>query len=45
MKLGREFFRANMFSNFRSVLSQQQCMDELNSIFGDEGPMSLSMVL
>ena len=38
MKLNREHFRAIIFYNFRRVLTQQQCIDELNSIFGDEVP-------
>ena len=36
MELNREHFRAIIFYNFRSVLTQQQRIDELNSIFGDE---------
>ena len=35
MELNREHFRA-IFNNFRRGLTQQQCIDELNSIFGDE---------
>ena len=48
MELNREHFREIIFYNFRSGLTQQQCIDELNSIFGDEGPsikdQRLSMV-
>ncbi|XP_025154440.1 histone-lysine N-methyltransferase SETMAR-like [Harpegnathos saltator] len=38
MELSREHFRAIIFYNFRRGLSQQQCIDELNSTFGDEAP-------
>ena len=38
MQLKREHFRAIIFYNFRGGLTQQQCIDELNSIFGDEAP-------
>ena len=43
MELNREHFRAIIFYNFRRGLTQQQCMDELNSIFGDEGPSRTSV--
>ena len=43
MELNREHFRANIFYNFRRGLTQQQCIDELNSIFGDEAPSSKSV--
>ena len=33
MELNREHFRAIMFNNFRRGLTQQQCIDELKSIF------------
>ena len=36
MELNREHFHAIIFYNFRRGLTQQQCIDELNSIFGDE---------
>ena len=36
MKLNREHFSATIFYIFRRGLTQQQCIDELNSIFGDE---------
>lgn len=38
MKLTRENFRAIIFYNFRRGLSQQQCVDEIHSTFGDEAP-------
>ena len=38
MESNRERFRAIIFYNFRSGLTLQQCIDELNSIFGDEAP-------
>ena len=38
MELNREHFCAIIFYNFRRGLTQQQCIDELNSIFGDEAP-------
>ena len=40
MELNCEHFRAIIFYNFRRGLTQQQCIDELNSIFGDETPSS-----
>ena len=43
MKLNREHFRVIIFYNFRSGLTQQQCIDELNSIFGDEAPSRTSV--
>ena len=38
MELNREHFHAIIFYNFRRGLTQQQGIDELNSIFGDEAP-------
>ena len=38
MELNREHFRAIIFYNFRRGLTQQQRIDELNSIFGNETP-------
>ena len=38
MGLNREHFRAIIFYNFLCGLTLQQCIDELNSIFGDEAP-------
>ena len=32
MVLNREYFRAIIFYNFRRGLTQQQCIDKLNSI-------------
>ena len=43
MKWNHERFRAIIFYNFRHLLTQQQCIDELNSIFGDEAPSSTSV--
>ena len=43
MELNREHFRAIIFYNFRRELTQQQCLDELNSIFGDEAPSRTSV--
>ena len=43
MELNREHFRAIIFHNFRLGLTQQQCNDELNSIFGDEAPSRTSV--
>ena len=34
---------ANIFYNFRRGLTQQQCIDELNWIFGDEAPSRTSV--
>lgn len=38
MEVSRENFRAIIFYNFRRGLSQQQCLAELVSVFGDEAP-------
>ncbi|VDO30572.1 unnamed protein product [Haemonchus placei] len=43
MGLNREHFRASVFYNFRRGLTQQQCMDELSSTFGDEAPSTASV--
>ena len=36
MELDHEHFLVIIFYNLRRGLTQQQCIDELNSIFGDE---------
>ena len=36
MKLNHEHFRAIIYYNFRRGLTQQQCIDYLNLVFGDE---------
>ena len=36
MELNREHFHAIIFYNFRHELTQQQCIDGLNSIFDEE---------
>lgn len=38
MELNRENFRAIIFYNFRRQLSQQECLAELVSVFGNEAP-------
>lgn len=38
MELTRENFRAMIYYDFRHGLSQQQCIDQLASTFGDEAP-------
>ena len=38
MDWNREHFRAIIFYNFRCGFAQQQCIDEFNSVFGDEAP-------
>ena len=43
MELNREHFRAIIFYNFRRGLTQQQCINELNSIFCDEVPTRSSV--
>lgn len=43
MDLNREHFRAIIFYNFQRGLTQQQCLDELNSIFGGEAPSRTSV--
>ena len=41
MKLIREHFR--IFYNFRCALTQEHCIDELNTIFGAEAPWRTSI--
>ena len=43
MELNFEHFRSIIFYNFRRGLTQQQCIDELNSIFGYEAPSRTSV--
>ena len=43
MELNREHFCAIIFYNFRRGLNQQQCIDELNSVYGDEAPSRTSV--
>ena len=43
MELIREHFRVIIFYNFRRELTQQLCIDELNSVFGDEAPSKTSV--
>ena len=43
MELNREHFRAIIFDNFRDGLTQQQCMDELNSFVGDKAQSRASI--
>ena len=43
MELNPEHFRAIIFYNFRRGLTQQQCIEELNSIFADEAPSRTSV--
>lgn len=43
MELNREPFRSVIFYKFRRVLTQQQCIDDLNSIFGDEAQSRTSV--
>ena len=43
MELNCEHFRAIIFHNFRRGLTQQQCIDELNLIFGNEAPLNTSV--
>lgn len=38
MELTREHFRAIIFHNFRRGLSRQECINELNSLYGDDAP-------
>ncbi|CAH2008836.1 unnamed protein product [Acanthoscelides obtectus] len=42
MKLNREHFRAIIYYNFQRQLSQQECLAQLLSIFGNEAPHHLS---
>ena len=44
MELNREHFRAIIFYNFQRGLTQQQCNDELNSIFGVEAPLKARFI-
>ena len=41
--MAREHFRAIIFYNFRRGLTQQQCIDELNSIFDSEAASRTSL--
>ena len=43
MELNREHFREIIFYNFWRRLTQQQCIDELNSIFGNEAQSKTSV--
>ena len=43
MELNREHFRAIFFYKFQRGLTQQQCIDEPNSIFGTEAPSRTSI--
>ena len=43
MELNSEHFRAIIFYNFRCGITQQQCNNKLNSIFGDETPTRTSV--
>ena len=43
MELNCEHYRGIIFDNFRRGLTQQQCINELNSIFGDEDPSRTSV--
>ena len=43
MELNREHFRAIIFHIFRCGLTQQQCIDELTSTFGNETPSRTSV--
>lgn len=38
MEISREGFRWIIFHNFRRGLSQQECVDELSSLYGDKAP-------
>ncbi|CAH2003969.1 unnamed protein product [Acanthoscelides obtectus] len=38
MELNREHFRAIIYYNFQRQLSQQECLDELLTVFGNEAP-------
>ena len=43
MELNREHYRAIIIYNFRRGLTQQQCIDKLNSIFGNEASSRTSV--
>ena len=43
MELNPKHFREIIFYNFRCGITQQQCIDELNSIFGDEALSRISV--
>ena len=44
MELNREHFHAIIFYNFQSGLTQQQCIDELNSIDKHDGVVNSTEV-
>lgn len=43
MELTREDFRVIIYYNFRKNLSQQECIDDLISVFGNEAPSRTSV--
>ena len=43
MELNHEHFRAIIFYNFRRRLTQQQCIEEFNTIFGNKAPSRTSV--
>lgn len=43
MELTRENFRAIIYHNYQRGLSQQECIDELNLIYGIEGPSNTTI--
>ena len=43
MVVNHKHFRAIIFNNFGRRLTQQQCIDELKSIFGVEAPSMTSV--
>ena len=43
MELNREHFHAIIFYNFQRVLTQQQYIEELNSISGNKAPSRTSV--
>ncbi|CAH2015012.1 unnamed protein product [Acanthoscelides obtectus] len=44
MELNREHFRAIIYYNFQRQLSQQECLAELLSVFGNEAPHQLTIL-
>lgn len=43
MELTREHFRALIYYDFRRGLTQEQCIDQLHSTFGDEAPSTATV--
>ena len=43
MEISRESYRWIIYHNFRRGLSQQECVDERNSLYGDKAPSKITV--